>query len=154
MFGLFKKRSDSTETKQGFRGDGKGRTKTEEVLLQTSVFMDASLLMVDKDTLNLETPKVGASLFFAGATDFLAQHHRLSDEEYFKVLSEVLRRFGLSKENANLFVQHIPDMSVEPFGREAMIEGGQTLQSWLSGKDEAAPVRLFELVGKWSKETP
>ncbi|BCO30430.1 hypothetical protein TspCOW1_05330 [Thiohalobacter sp. COW1] len=129
------------------------QSKLDAAFKQTSLFMDASLMMIDNETLNLETPKVGAALYFAGATDFLAQHYKLSDEDYLKVLFDVLRKFGLSEKNASLFVQHIPEMSNELFGREAMIEGGKTLQRWLSGKDDSAPVRLTELVNRWAEET-
>lgn len=121
----------------------------QAAIKQTFLFIDASLLMVDKEVLNKETPKVGACLFFTGAADFLTQHYKLADEDFFDVAFRVLRYFGLSDQNARLFLETLSHMAQEPFGREALIEGGRTLQSWLSGKDPSAPLRLFELVKNW-----
>lgn len=123
--------------------------RKEAAVKQTCLFIDASLLAVNNETLNQETPKVGVCLFFVGAADFLTQHYKLGDNEFFEVVFRVLRYFGLSEQNARLFLEGYSVMAQEPFGRETLIEGGNTIKDWLSGKDPNAPLRLFDLVNKW-----
>lgn len=125
------------------------KQRKEAAVRQICIFIDASLLLVDNEILNQETPKGGACLFFIGATDFLTQHYKLDDNEFFQVALHVLRYFGLSEQNAHLLLNELPVISQEPFGHEALIEGGNTIIDWISGKDPNAPLRLFELVNKW-----
>lgn len=123
--------------------------RKQAAIKQTCLFIDASLVMVDKEVLNKETPTVGACLFFTGAADFLTQHYKLADEDFVEVAFRVLRYFGLSEKNARLFLEALSHMAQEPFGHETLIEGGKTFQNWLSEKDPNAPIRLLELVEKW-----
>lgn len=128
-------------------------SRINAALKQVSFFMKASLLLVDNEVLNREVPKISACLYFAGAADFLAQHYKLSDDQSLDLIYKCVKNFGLSETNAKLFVQYIPQMSHEPHGRKAMIEGGRTIQQWLSGQDVNAPIRLTQLVYEWAEES-
>ena len=138
---------------EGVQTTGKVDSRIDAALKQVSLFMDASLMLVDNATLNRKTPKIAACFFFAGATDFLSQHYKLSDDEYLGLIFKVLVDFGVSEKNARLFIRQFPQMASEPFGREAMIEGGRTIQRWLSGEDTNAPLRLTRLVNAWADES-
>lgn len=123
--------------------------RKEAAVKQTCLFMDAALLAINTETLNQETSKVGACLFFVGAADALTQHYKLDDAEFFEVAFRVLRYFGVSEQNAGLFLKGFAVMAQEPFGRDALIEGGNAIKHWLFGKDSNAPLRLFDLVKEW-----
>jgi hypothetical protein len=121
---------------------------------QAGLFMDASLILVDLEVLNQEIPKIGASLYLVGAVDALSQKYKMSEDAFLSAAYSALRGFGLSEDNARHLCFNLPEMSQEPFGGAAMIEGGRTIQAWLSGKDESAPVRLSELVREWAEMDP
>jgi len=123
--------------------------RKEAAVKQTCLFMDASLLLVDNETLNKKNPKVCASLYFLGAADSLTQHYKLDFDEFSDVALLVLKYFGLAEQNARLFLKEYLTFSQDPYSREALIEGGTTIMHWLSGKDKNAPLRLFHLVDKW-----
>lgn len=124
---------------------------TARQLVQNAMESDdwPSPLEINKEILSREAQRIGACLFFIGAADFLTQQYKLNDEDFFEVIFQVLRYFGLSEQNARLLVEGYSAMAQEPFGREALVEGGNTMKNWISGKDQNTPFRLFDLVKKW-----
>jgi hypothetical protein len=116
---------------------------------QSHAFVAASMLMIDKSVLNSgTTQKVGACMYVVGAVDYLCQHYKLDDNAFLVAAREALTSFGVKDPNG--FAQRIPRMAEDSFGKAAMIEGGKAIQSWLSGSDTVAPIRLFELVQGWA----
>ena len=153
--------------------------RKEAAVKQTCLFIDASLLPlevtnptarqivqnalesndwplpleINSEALSQGTQRIGACLFFAGAADFLTQQYKLNDEDFLEIVLRVLRYFGLSEQNALLFIKSYPAMAQEPLGREALVDGANTIRDWLFGKDPKlthdATFRLFDLVKQW-----
>ncbi len=125
------------------------RERLRVVADQSHAFIAASMLMVDKSVLNSgTTQKVGACMYVVGAVDYLCQHYKLDDNSFLVAAREALTSFGVKDPDG--FAQRIPRMADDSFGKAAMIEGGKAIQSWLSGSDSVAPIRLFELVQGWA----
>lgn len=109
------------------------------------------MLLVNKETLQKDVPRIGACLFIAGAVDCLSQKAKLNHVEYLSVTSAVLETAGLvTSGEAYTFASDLAEMSKTAFGSSAVSQGGETVQSWLSGKDEMAPAKLSKLVEEWS----
>ncbi len=118
---------------------------------QLCLFVNASLLGIDNEILNRETPKIGACLYFVGAADCLTQYYKLGNKDSLEVKIRVLRYFGLSEQNAHMLLDRIPYLLQELFGQEAITEGGRTLQNWYFEENSIAPMRLSDLVTVWNK---
>jgi hypothetical protein len=122
------------------------------VAKQAQLFTEASTLLVNRTILKKDVPRIGAALFIAGAIDYLAQKSQLNDIEYLSVTSAMLETAGLMTEGeAETFADDLPQLSSTAFGKAAMVKGGQTIQAWLSGNDDAAPARLSQYVEEWSE---
>ena len=118
------------------------------VINQSGAFVAASMLMVDKQVLNSgKTAQVGACMYVVGAVDYLCQHYKLDNNSFLIASREALKSYGVAEPDE--FARRIPQMAVDSFGKDAMTEGGRAIQSWLSGSDQVAPLRLFELVQQW-----
>jgi len=117
---------------------------------QVGLFMEASMLLVNKEALKQDVPKLGTRLYLVGAVDALTQHYKLGDDNFVSATFGALRGFGLNEEGAHAFFKNLPALSQDPFANHAISEGGKTILAWLSGKDRAAPVRLSELVREWA----
>lgn len=115
------------------------------------LFAEASMLLVREVGFTNNAARVGTALFFAGATDFLAQKEGLNDIEFMSVLAAVLEKAEvMSEQMADEFTDDLPALSETSFGRTAMILGGKTISSWLGGEDDVAPARLAQFVKEWA----
>src|SRR3546814_4713364 len=67
------------------------------------------------------------------------------------VTSAIVQTSGLMTEGeAETFTDDLPQLSTTPFGKSAMMKGGQTIQAWLSDNDDTAPAKLAQYVEEWS----
>src|SRR3546814_17856392 len=70
--------------------------------------------------------------------------------EYLSVTSAIVQTSGLMTEGeAETFKDDLPQLSTTPFGKSAMMKGGQTIQAWLSDNDDPVPAKLAPYVEEW-----
>src|SRR3546814_12572381 len=120
---------------------------------QAEIFAEVSTLLVNRTTFEKDVPRIGAALFLAGAIDYLAQKSQLNDIEYLSVTSAIVQTSGLMTEGeAETFTDDLPQLSTTPFGKSAMMKGGQTIQAWLSDNDDTAPAKPAQYVEERSEE--
>jgi hypothetical protein len=122
------------------------------VAKQAQLFTEASMLLVNRSTLEKDVPRIGAALFIAGAIDYLAQKSQLNDIEYLSVTSAIVQGADLMTEGeAYTFTDDLPQLSESSFGKSAMMKGGEAIRTWLSGNDDMAPAKLSQYVEEWSE---
>ncbi|MBI1371923.1 MAG: hypothetical protein GC159_04070 [Phycisphaera sp.] len=129
--------------------------RVEAAKRQLHAFREAALIRVDVDVLNQSEPKVLASVFMYGAADAVCQHYQLSEGATAGVALCLLHDFGLSHKSAATLIAELGDLvSEEQAAHDALIEGGQSVLTWLAG-DALAPMKLASLVKVWgnSKNT-
>jgi hypothetical protein len=121
------------------------------VAKQATLFTQASMLLVDRALLEEDTPRINASLFLAGAIDYLAQKSSLGDIEYLSVTGAMLEEAGLMTEGeAYTFTGDLPKLPASCPEKQFMVLGGEAVRSWLSGKDDMAPAKLAQYIQEWS----
>jgi hypothetical protein len=121
------------------------------VAKQATVFAEASMLLVNRSALQNDEPRINAALFMAGAVGYLADRSGLGDTERFAVLCTVLEHTGLMTEGeAYTFASDMPEVSESSAEGQLRNKGRETVHSWLSGEDDAAPARLAKYVEEWA----
>lgn len=117
-------------------------------------FAEAAMMLPSKARFESKQARIGAAFFICGATDFLAQKYDLSDLEFESVLVSVLQGIGLlSEEQADNFVGSLAETSKMKLGQDGMYKGAVTVSDWFGGKDDYAPLRLFDYMKEWASES-
>ena len=124
-------------------------TTIDKAFSEMTMFMDASLLLVDAPSLSQQTPRLGTRLYFVGAAECLSRHYGLDDENFLSLALRTLTRLGTSDADAFATLGAIQQSSHEPFVRHAMIDGNRTLEQWLAGRDSNAAMRLSQAIKEW-----
>lgn len=122
------------------------------VVENTLNFIQISILMIDKKTLNKELPKVGSCMYFAGAASYLAKKCSLEDEQLGNAVLEIIKDYGLSHDNALFFVKSINTLLTEPLGKEAFREGFDAIRTFSEEENDKAALRLKRLVDQWAEQ--
>jgi hypothetical protein len=95
--------------------------------------------------------RLGFFLFVLGAADRFWAREGLDDSRFPRYAESLLQRLGLRPETAATLA---PDVSLLPTQgpvAEAMAEGGETLDEWLATRDSNVPLRIKELLPRWSR---
>jgi len=121
------------------------------VAKQATLFGEASMLLVNRAALESDGPRINAALFMAGAVGYLADRNGLGDTERFAVMCAVLEHAGLMTEaEAYTFAGDMPAVSESSAEGQLRNKGRETVHSWLTGEDDAAPARLAKYVEEWA----
>lgn len=121
---------------------------------QLGLFMQASLLLVEPDDISSGPRRLGAMLYFTGAADWVSQHHKMDETEFYMLALTALEEISVSEKEARALLESLSVLTAQGFGRAALTEGGSTIARWLTSEDDVAPARLSELVRGWPRERP
>ncbi len=124
-------------------------------LQELDMFMQASLLLVDRRLLEQEATSRAARWYLIGAAEKLARRRHLDRDAFLSaaLVGSVNLKVPVAEVDdwlraARSVGQRAPGDSASP-EREALDEGSSVLEQWLSGQDNNSPMRLSQLVHEW-----
>jgi hypothetical protein len=131
------------------RVDSPPRERTDDPqIIELQAFLEACLSVIP-ERLEQGPNRLGVLLFLLGAADRFWELYGLDDRGFQPYAESLLRRFGLSADEAATLVAALPQLPGQASARRAMVLGGDALETWVRSHDPNVALQLTELVAAW-----
>lgn len=117
---------------------------------ELDMFMEASLLLIEPARTRRPPLRERLRWFFLGAAECLSRRHRLDNAQGLRLAMQAVQCPDSSLEDPSALLHELGSIAEQPGSADVMTEGGATLERWLVGKDNNAPLRLAQLANDWS----
>jgi hypothetical protein len=126
--------------------------KIEAIDKQILLWHRACSIGADMNLLKEPKPMVGAILFFIGSIDNLCQANNIDDKTFAELSIKLLDKMGFQKDVIVLILKNFyTQQKKSEFALKANLEGGRTLNEFLSGKNELAALAFGAFVREWAE---